>query len=136
MPWFRQLEQGRSADQEATDFLLSGEYAKLHPSNGDFISALYQDVLGTAADANGLANFVSALAAGESRAAVVTSFLTSTERYRHIVDQLYGELFHHPADPTSLQLYSSQLQSGTYTPDSLELTLISSDEFFKLNGKN
>jgi hypothetical protein len=45
-------------------------------------------------------------------------------------------LFRHPADPTSLQLYSSQLQSGTYTPDSLELTLTGSDEFFKLNRKN
>ena len=79
---------------------------------------------------------MSALATGQTRAAVVTSFLTSTERYRHIVDQIYGELFEHPADPTSLRLCSSQLQSGTYTPDSLELMLIGSDEFFKLNGKN
>jgi hypothetical protein len=134
--WVQALEHGISADQVATDFLLSSEYAKLHAHNADFISSLYQNVLGRPADANGLANFVSALAAGQTRAAVVTSFLTSPERYRHIVDQLFEELFQHRADPTSLQLYSSQLQSGTYAPDSLELTLIGSDKFFKLNRKN
>ncbi len=108
------MRQGRTADHEATDFLLSGEYAELHANNGDFISSFYRDVLGRVAAANGLANFVSALVAGESQAAVVD--LTSTERNRLIVDELYGEPFHHPADPTSLELYSSQLQSRTYTP--------------------
>ena len=128
--WISAMLQGESEDQVAAGFLLSTEYAAINGGDQRFVDALYQDVFGRGADSGGEANYLAALSTGTPRDQVVASFMSSTERYHHVVDQLYGELLHRSADALGLQFHSDELQSGQLTARTLEVALLASDEYF------
>ena len=75
------LANGLTAEQLATDLLGSGEYAGKFgaPSNGQFVTELYQNILHRAVDPSGLASFSAELSAGISRATVAATIAGGTE---------------------------------------------------------
>jgi hypothetical protein len=85
--WTNALESGAlSLTQEASAFMASAEYFERYgtPSNGAFVTLLYNNVLGRQPDNAGYAGWVSVLNSGiESRAQVMIGFSESPE---HVAD--------------------------------------------------
>lgn len=77
----RLFRESWSLSDVAAGFVNSAEFKSVYGtlSNRDFVDLLYQNVLGRAADAGGLANWVARLDGGTSRAAVVLGFSESAE---------------------------------------------------------
>jgi hypothetical protein len=75
------LDTGQSVAQIAAAMLASPEYAGRFgaPANAVFVTELYQNLLGRAPDAGGLAGYTAALAGGETRAQLVAGFVASDE---------------------------------------------------------
>ena len=80
--WTTQLSNGTATlSQEADALAASPEFATRFPNldNNGFVTQLYQNVLGRAPDAAGLASWTNALATGETRGQVTTNFSESAE---------------------------------------------------------
>jgi hypothetical protein len=91
--WTSQLSAGTATlTQEADSLAGSAEFVATYSNLGDvaFVRVLYQNVLGRAADAGGIASWSNALAAGASRGSVVTGFSESGEmkaRFAAVIGQ-------------------------------------------------
>lgn len=72
--WFGALQQDQTTTAIAQGFLNSTEYGDPDLDNTEFITELYQNALGRAADTAGKAFWVAALDSGASRAGVVAEF--------------------------------------------------------------
>jgi len=79
--WANALGHGTSVVSAASQFLASPEFQAVYGAlnNTQFVTLLYQNVLGRTPDAGGLSAWVGALNAGTSRASVVVGFSDSTE---------------------------------------------------------
>ena len=79
--WTTALQTGTSPQQAAQDFLSSPEYTGQYSnlSNADYVTMLYQNVLGRAPDAGGDQYWQAQLNAGTSRAGVLLGFSDSLE---------------------------------------------------------
>ena len=79
--WVITLERGASILSVVTGFIDSVEFRSMNGAlnNSQFVTLLYNNVLGRAPDPGGLASWTSALAAGTSRAEVVRAFAESAE---------------------------------------------------------
>lgn len=77
----RLVQETQTLQQVAAGFVGSLEFERVYGSLGNaaFVELLYQNVLGRAADAGGLAGWTGLLAGGTSRAQVVTGFSESAE---------------------------------------------------------
>ncbi len=75
------MQAGTTPTQMAAGFLASPEFAAVYSGStgGDFVNALYQNVLGRPADAGGAQYWTSALASGLSQAGALTAFSDSPE---------------------------------------------------------
>ena len=82
LDWTHRLAQGQKTLAEvAAGFVSSTEFRNVYGSldNRDFVELLYRNVLNREGDAGGIAQWVSKLDAGTSRAQVVLGFSESTE---------------------------------------------------------
>jgi Ca2+-binding RTX toxin-like protein len=81
MAWTQTLLEGRALTDIAGRLVGSAEFQARYGETGDrdFVTLLYQNALHRAPDAAGLAAWTQALAAGRSRAEVVTGFSESAE---------------------------------------------------------
>jgi Ca2+-binding RTX toxin-like protein len=79
--WSYALSHGVSLEAAASQFLTSTEFRSVYGAldNAQFVTLLYQNVLGRTPDAGGLSEWVRALNAGATRASVVAGFSDSTE---------------------------------------------------------
>ena len=77
--WLSEYKNSMSPVQIGSRFLHTTEYLNKSSSNSDFIDALYRDIFGRSSDAAGKAAWLSGLANGASRSAIVDSFLQSSE---------------------------------------------------------
>ena len=90
--WGGLLAAGES-DSQVLSALLSndGYYASVGGTNTAWVAAMYHDVLARGPDAPGLDYFVSELASGTSRSAVVLQLLNSPEGHAISVARLYRD---------------------------------------------
>jgi hypothetical protein len=81
-----QLAAGASKATVATEILNSPEYLNLHPAQTDtqFVTSLYEGMLGRAPDPNGLTAWTTELAQGTSRGAVAVGIADSPEAKAHL----------------------------------------------------
>ena len=90
--WVAQAKQGQNLTEISNNFLLSQEFSNRYGddmSHGDFVEALYQNVLDRGSDAEGSAYWVEKLTTGQDdRAEVLASFAISTENVTNLADQL------------------------------------------------
>ena len=84
--WEGQAVEGVPLQTIAQDFLTSAEYTGQHAndSNTQFIDTLYQNALGRATDAYGLADYSNQLSGGASRASVALQIVQSYEAQLHL----------------------------------------------------
>ncbi len=86
--WTNALEfGGQSLTDEANGFMASPEFQSKYGSlsNGDFVSLLYNNVLGRSPDAAGLNGWTGALNAGATRASVLIGFSESPEHQAMLI---------------------------------------------------
>jgi hypothetical protein len=79
--WVGDLQEGNSLQSVADYFVASQEFTSLYGdlNDTDFVSQLYQNVLGRAADSSGLAYWTGLLASGTTRGQVLIGFSQSPE---------------------------------------------------------
>jgi hypothetical protein len=104
----------------------------LSPSQG-LVAGLYQDLLGRAADAGGLAFWSGLLDGGAPRSQVVLGILNSTEYRQDEVTKLYHQLLHRDADPLGLSYFTGLLAGGE-TAEQVGAQIAGSAEYYQNRG--
>jgi hypothetical protein len=99
--WVNDFRGGADEADVVQGILTSPEFLTEHSDATSFVQALYQDLLGRAADAAGQASWVAQLNAGTTQAAVVSGILRSTESAARGVDGFYAAFLHRPTDQGS-----------------------------------
>ena len=132
--WTTRIAMNEAALEDiATGFVNSAEFQATYGALDDdgFVELLYQNVLGRAADAGGLANWTGQLAQGTSRAEVVLGFAESSEfrsstaaeatafavqsdpaSWSDEVFRLYQATLDRTPDLTGFELWSERLSEG------------------------
>jgi hypothetical protein len=134
--WLGNLQAGLPQQQVINAFIQSTEFQTTYGTlnNTQFVTLVYQNVLGRAPDANGLAFWVGQLNTGAAtRAQVMYSFATSTEFQNQIQNQalatlLYMGFLRRSPDPTGVTFWTGQLNAGV-TPAAVLSAFITSAEY-------
>jgi hypothetical protein len=132
--WINNMENGETEEQVMSDFLNSSEFQQLNPTPTQFVTALYQDVLGRAPDPAGLSGFVTALTNGTSTPAdVVQTFINSPERNVNLVNSYYATFLQRAPDADGQAFWVQQLDDGLATDGSAAESFMVSQEFIAAN---
>jgi hypothetical protein len=130
--WVSYIAHGATYEQLAESLIASDEYFNVRAAHDNtlYVTTLYQDILGRAPDAAGLAYWVGILGAGAPRAPVSASILTGAEGYQDLVRSVYQTFLRHLPDSGGLAYWTVQLQSGLRDED-LIASIIGSDEYLQ-----
>jgi hypothetical protein len=131
--WVDLLDAGGS-DQSVVEGIMDSPefYAHAGGTPSGFVSALYTDLLGRAADPGGLASWVGQLNAGVSLGAAVAGFLYSNEYETDFVEGEYVHLLDRGADPEGLAFWVSELAGGA-SYEQVIAGLVGSPEYYALS---
>lgn len=121
--WVAQMQGGLSLSDVTQAFAQSSEFASVAgTSSTQFITALYQNTLGRAPDAGGLAYWLEQAANGSSPASLLASFTASAEGQRVTSEKAQVVLTYQGVlgrSPSSAELNSALQNKGTQS--SIEL---------------
>jgi hypothetical protein len=132
--WVSDMLAGVTEETVMADFLNSPEFQQLNPTPTQFVTALYQDVLGRAPDAAGLSGFVTGLTNQTAAPSdVISSFINSTERHVNLVDSYYALYLQRAPDAAGQSLWVQSLDLGTLTDASVAQSILESPEFIANN---
>ncbi len=112
--------------------LTSAEYGGQIATDTLFIQALYQDILGRAADSGGETFWLQALAGSNGPATVVTALLRSRESFHRLVEDAYQLFLSRAVDNSSADYWLDQLMTGGITFDDLFARIADSNEYGSL----
>jgi hypothetical protein len=104
-------------------------------NNADFLSAIYQDLLGRQVDASALSYYLNYLSTGGTDSGVAQAIDTSTEYQQRLVNTYYEQFLHRAADSAGLSYGVNFLGSGG-TDEQYISTLVGSTEYFINRGQN
>ncbi len=132
---------GDATDLEVRAAILaSDEFFNQHGASfPGYVEAIYQSILGRAAEPSGMSTWVGQLNAGASRLSVARSILSSSEANRTLVaswfqsDLLRQETVVVLKNDPSVQQWAELLDGGT-RPDEVRRMILSSDEFGAIWG--
>ena len=120
-------------DVGGTTATLSSQ-ASVSSPHATYVTAVYEDVLGRAPDAGGLAYWTHQLDTGAPISSVAAAIGHSAEYYGNfVIKPDYLKLLGRAADATGLQYWTTQMLGGV-TDQQLAAGFIASDEFFKNAG--
>ncbi|MBX7164721.1 MAG: DUF4214 domain-containing protein [Pirellulales bacterium] len=128
--WTQAMLAGTPYAQLVGELASSAEFNGLYPSNAAAVQKIYPVVLGRSADAQGMNNWVAALNAGTTRAAMVQALYNSTEYLAKTVDTSYREYLGRAATTAERNSWVSQIQKGQASVNSFNVALLSSDEYW------
>jgi hypothetical protein len=123
------LGSGGTPEQAQSLIAGSAEYFQNRGggTNDGFLTALYQDALGRAADPAGRSAFDQALASGATPTQVAAAIFASDE-YRHdLVQGFYLRYLHRPADAGGLSAFVNALKAGARDQDVIAAILASGE---------
>ncbi|QZN84803.1 DUF4214 domain-containing protein [Cellulomonas sp. C5510] len=98
------------------------------------VKALYQDLLGRAPDAGGLASWSNALQSGLGQPELVRALTGSEEYVRLRVTQAYQEVLGRAPEPSGLQYWRDRIFSGQATVDDVKRRFYDSQEYYNRSG--
>jgi hypothetical protein len=101
-------------------------------NNANFLSAIFQDLLGRPVDPTSQSFYLNFLAGGGTHTQVATNLLGSTEYRTRLVQDDYQKFLHRAADPTGLNSGVNFLASGT--DEQYIAVLAGSAEYFANRG--
>jgi hypothetical protein len=128
-------DQTLTAADPANGSLSAVAYVKVRYADGNenYVNSVYQDLLGRAADAGGLAYWGGLLDHGTSRAAVVQAVEGSGEYLQGEVGKAFNNLLGRDPDAGALGYFTGQLASGV-SIDDVKVALMSTDEYYQQRG--
>lgn len=115
----------------AFGILTSNEYNSLYVANGDFVNALYSDVLQRAAVPAETQFWVTTLEGGTPRSAVAAVFQHSDEALSNLIDAAYNTYLEHDPATDVADVWLQQLSSGSQSERDLALALLTSEEYYQ-----
>lgn len=128
--WTALMRSGLSDELLEAGFIGSDEYYQHSGgTNKDWVDAMYNDLLGRAADAKGEANWTQALANGESRVAVAFGFAASAEREAQRINADYAKYLNRQASDADVQGWVRAFTSG-FSNENVIAGFLASDEYF------
>ncbi|HET6881661.1 MAG TPA: DUF4214 domain-containing protein [Pirellulales bacterium] len=129
--WTALMQGGLSDEQLEADFIGSAEYY-LHSGGTDksWVDAMYEDLLGRAADAAGEAYWVNALASGARRAMVAYGFAASAEREADVIQNDYTTYLGRTASNAEVAGWVMAFEAGD-SNENVIAGFAASDEYFK-----
>jgi hypothetical protein len=128
------MEQGMSPEAVEAVFTSSTEYILNHGNDmRTWLTGLYNDLLGRAPDAAGLAHWLGNLAAGASPLQVALGFTTGVEREKIVITEDYTTFLGRVPDTAGLQHWLGFIQAG-FSRAFVAAEIVSSNEFFMLQG--
>jgi hypothetical protein len=131
--WVAQLVGGMSENQIAIQFLVSPEYTASHSSIPAFVTGLYSDILGRAADAQGFSLWTQILQNGaRTRAGVAYYFLSSGEALADAITSYYEDFLSRAPDGAGLQGFLQALESGKSSTAQIVGEILGSQEYLGL----
>ncbi len=134
--WVEHLAHGTTDDSVIAGLLGTAQYyAKSGGTGPAFVSALYEDLLGRAPEAAGLALWEGQLSAGSSRSAVVLEILSGPEYRLDFVEAQYERFLGHRATQDELSSGLAGVAQGG-SDDSVIAGIVGSAEFFADSGSN
>ncbi|PZW48015.1 putative repeat protein (TIGR01451 family)/fimbrial isopeptide formation D2 family protein [Humitalea rosea] len=151
--WIEAVEHGTPLASLASSFLGSSEFATRFgtPDNAGFVDQLYQNVLGRAGDAGGVAFWTGVLNSGGSRADLLVQFSESPENREHTagivangiwdlngtsaqIARLYDTVFDRLPDLGGLHYWTTLIEGGSATLASAADAFAASGEFLTTYG--
>lgn len=97
--WIAQLDNGVSLEDAAAGFMGNQEFLDLYgaaPSNADFLSRIYQNILHRAPDKEGYAFWLGALGGGVARATVLAQVSESVENVEQVAELIAHGIIYTP----------------------------------------
>jgi hypothetical protein len=132
--WVAQLANGGPPEAVEAGIAASDEYFKNHGNNTtQWVTGLYNDLLGRGADTAGLNAWVNALAAGSSRIQVAFDFAAGAEREGIIITNDYVNFLKRSPEPGAVNFWLAFLMQG-HNRNDVAIQLHASSEFFNLRG--
>jgi hypothetical protein len=129
------LNHGLTDERLEASFLGSVEYVRDHGGNGaGWVEGMYEDLLGRAADASGLAFWTDALAHGASPAAIAYGFAASPEREAQRVAADYQRYLGRSPDAAGLNYWVDEFVNHGQTNEDLVAGFVGSPEYFQVQG--
>jgi Domain of unknown function (DUF4214) len=113
--------------------LLVPVLAHVQAHNQQFVTQVYQSLLGRAPDPTGLASWSNLLGQGTSQTSTVFQIEQSQEYLADQVQGIYQKLLHRPADTGGLSGFTAFLQGGG-TLEQVQTIVAGSDEYFATRG--
>ena len=113
--------------------LIPGTVQVIANPNTDFVTNLYQHVLGRSAEVSGATYWLTRLGAGASRAQVALEIENSPEGQSRLVDQLYVRYLGRHAESGGMNAFLSMLQMGE-SQQGVAALILSSPEFLAHSG--
>ena len=147
--WIKGMDSGMGLSQVATGFINSAEFQALYgsnPTNAQFVTLLYDNVLHRTPDEGGYAYWMEQLAGGMTREDVLIGFSESTENKVALMAfdmdgnmgkdyRLYQAAFDRKPDVSGLDFWYHQMNGGM-TLERVASGFINSAEFKALYGNN
>ena len=147
--WINEIDRGTGLSQAATGFINSAEFKALYgnnPSNSEFVTLIYDNVLHRTPDAGGYSYWMEQLSSGMTRENVLIGFSESTENKVALMAfsmdgnmgkdyRLYQAAFDRKPDVSGLDYWYHQMNSGV-TLQQVASGFINSAEFKALYGNN
>jgi hypothetical protein len=134
--WVHAFQAGATEQQVAVAFFTSPEFQGMHSSNGDFVNALYNDLLGrnpeTSAPWQALLNSGAA-----SRGQVALAVMNSTEALADTVQVFYGDFLGRGGSSAETAVWLGFLGGNHAQLDAVALSFLASTEFHQgvISGK-
>ena len=147
--WINEIDRGTGLSQAAKGFINSAEFKALYgnnPSNAEFVTLIYDNVLHRTPDAGGYSYWMEQLSSGMTRENVLIGFSESTENKVALMAfdmdgnmgkdyRLYQAAFDRKPDVSGLDYWYHQLNSGMAL-EQVASGFINSAEFKALYGNN
>ena len=129
--WVAKLQQGMTDEQLEAAFAGAAEYYQ-HAGGSDagWVAAMYLDILGRLADADGLTYWTGQLAHGADRAAVAQGFASSVERETQRVSDDYFADLGRAADAAGQAYWVNAFEHGMHNEDVIA-GFLASDEYYQ-----
>ncbi|MGD0254524.1 MAG: DUF4214 domain-containing protein [Acidimicrobiales bacterium] len=129
--WVDQLNGGAKDESVLASILGSDEvYTDSGAGyDGNFVAALYNDLLDRTPDSTGLTYWENQLSSGANRSAVAAAILASNEYRNDFVKAQYTQLLGRAADSGGLTYWVAQLAAGA-SDESVIASIVGSSEFY------
>ena len=119
LTWANASRSGWTLEQIADEFTTSAEFQNRYGdvSDAEFVTLLYNNVLGRDPDAGGLADWVGRLESGQSRGSILVGFSESVEyraAYEHevVVTMAYVGMVRRAPEPGGFEFWVDKMDTG------------------------